>query len=138
MKTILSTILVMLSAISLIAQKETFDFATYVAPANWKKTKNSNNVLSYVVTNNQKGTYCQIGVYASTTSKGNLKADFESEWAELVVKPYKPSVKPELIPQTSENGWDIQAGSAPFEFSGGQSVAMLVTASNRDRCMSVV
>jgi hypothetical protein len=123
----------------LVAQKtETFDIATYTVPSGWTQTNNTKNVVSYTITNNQKGTYCQIGVYASTGSKGNLQADFESEWQELVVKIYKPSTKPELIPMASENGWDAQAGVAPFEFNGARSASMLVTMSGNGRCMSIV
>ena len=128
-----------LSVANLFAQKkETFDLATYSVPAGWKETSRTSSAVSYAVTNNQKGTYCQIGVYASTTSKGNVQADFESEWQELIVKTYKPKTKPELQPFVSENGWDIQGGVATFEFSGGQSAAMLVTASSHGRCMSIV
>lgn len=120
------------------AQKESFDVATYTAPTGWTKNNTNKGVVSYSITNNQKGTYCQIGVYASTTSKGSLQADFESEWQDLVVKTYKPTQKPELVPAASENGWDAQGGAAPFVFSGAQSIAMLVTMSGNGRCMSIV
>ena len=131
-------ILFTLSVANLVAQKkETFDLVTYTVPAGWKETSSA-NVVSFTVTNNQKGTYCQIAVYASTASKGNTQADFESEWQELVVKTYKPSSKPELLPKSSENGWEVQGGVAPFEFNGASSAAMLVTASNQIRCISVV
>jgi hypothetical protein len=123
----------------IFAQKpETFDLATYTIPLGWKKTNSTANVVSYAITNNQKGTYGQIGIFASTNSKGSLQADFESEWQELVVKTYKPTKAPELTPASSENGWSAQAGVAPFEFNGAQSAAMLVTASNNSRCMSIV
>jgi hypothetical protein len=137
MKPILSVVLFVLS-VSVFAQKETFDVATYTVPAGWSKTSSTNSAVSYAVTNNQKGTYCQIGVFASTTSKGNVQADFESEWQELVVKQYHPSTKPELVPAPSENGWDAQGGTALFEFSGAQSVAMLMTMTSNGRCMSIV
>ncbi len=128
-----------LSATNLLGQpKETFDIATYTIPTGWKKNSSTNSVVSLVITDNKKGTYCQIGIYASTTSKGGLQADFESEWQELIVKQYKPTTKPELQPAVTENGWDIQSGVAPFQFSSGQSVAMLVTASSQGRCMSIV
>src|SRR5688572_15785076 len=138
MKNVALTLLLFLAGSSFAQQKETFDIATYTVPNGWKKTSNTTNVVGYTITNNQKGTYCQIGVYASTTSKGSLQADFESEWQELVVKTYKPTVKPELVPAASENGWDAQVGAAPFEFNGAQAVAMLVTASSHGRCMSIV
>jgi len=127
------------STANLVAQKkETFDLATYTVPAAWKKTGSTNNVVSYAITNNQKGTYCQIGVYASTISKGNVQADFESDWQELVVKIHHPSTKPERTPTVSENGWDVLSGVAPFEFSGAQSAAMLVTATSNGRSVSIV
>ena len=138
MKPIFSILLFMLSASSLFAQRETFDLATYTIAAGWKKASNNTNVVSYAITNNQKNTYCQIGIYASTKSKGSLQADFESEWQELVVKTYKPTTKPELQPAVSENGWDVQSGVASFEFSGAESVAMLVTMTSQNRCMSIV
>ncbi len=138
MKFIIVLLISVLSSTCLFAQKETLDLATYTVPTGWKKTNNTANVVSYAITNNQKGTYCQIGIYASTTSKGNLQADFESEWQDLIVKTYKPTTKPELQSAVSENGWDVQSGVAPFEFSGGQSAAMLVTASSHGRCMSIV
>src|SRR5687768_10043402 len=105
----------------LAQQKQTFDLATYTAPSGWTQTSNTSSVVGYTITNNEKGTYCQIGLYASTSSKGSVQADFESEWEDLIVKSYKPSAKPDLIPAASENGWDAQAGVAPFEFNGSRS-----------------
>lgn len=131
-------LLVVTTTASLAQQKETFDMATYSAPAGWQKTNTNNSVVSYAITDNQKGTYGQIGIYRSTISKGSLQTDFQSEWQDLVVKTYKPTSKPELTPPTVDNGWEAQGGVAPFEFGGGQSVAMLVTMSGHGRCLSIV
>ena len=138
MKYALSLILFIFTGATVFGQSETYDLATYTPPTAWKKVTSNTNVISYSTTNNQKGTYCQIGIYKSTNSKGSLQADFQSEWQELVVKTYKPTSKPELTPASSENGWDAQGGVAPFEFSGGQSLAMLVTMSGYGRCLSIV
>lgn len=138
MKYLICVLLTFSMANSFAQKKENFDLATYNVPAGFKKTSNTNNVVGYTITNDQKGTYCQIGIYGSTNSKGSLEADFESEWQELVVKTYKPTTKPEMAPKTSENGWDAQVGAAPFEYNGAQGAAMLVTASNNNRCMSIV
>lgn len=119
-------------------QKTTFDIATYTVPSGWKETKKTKDVVSYAITNNSKGTYCQIAIFASTVSKGNITADFESEWQELVVKPYNPTKRPELIPKQFDDGWEVQAGVAPFTFNGGQSIAMLATMSGYERCISLV
>ena len=138
MKHVLSLFLFIIAAATVFGQSEIFDLATYTPPNAWKKVTTNTNVVSYSITNNQKGTYGQIGIYKSTNSKGSLQSDFQSEWQDLVVKTYKPTSKPEMTPATSENGWDAQGGVAPFEFSGGQSVAMLVTMSGHGRCLSIV
>jgi hypothetical protein len=138
MKYPLIAFLVLVNPAVYAQQKATFDLATYAAPIGWKEIKRTNDVVGYAITDNQKGTYCQLAIFASTVSKGNLKTDFESEWQELVVKPYKPTKLPELVPSKAEDGWEAQGGVATFEFSGAQSIAMLVTMSGYARCMSIV
>lgn len=118
--------------------KRDFRLATYTVPPGWQKVNATASVRGYAITNNQARTYCQLAVYASTNSKGSLQADFESEWQELVVKVYKPASSPQMTPSESKDGWQAQAGVAPFEFNGAQSAAMLVTSSGYGRCMSVV
>ena len=125
------------SVANAFAQTETFDLTTYTPPSGWgKETKE--NVVTYSNVNKNKKTWCQIGIYRSTVSKGSLQPNFESEWQELIVKTYKPTTKPELVPTASENGWDAQGGVAPFTFNGSQSIAMLVTMSGFSRCTSIV
>ena len=128
-----------LAALSLTAQQKlTFDLATYTVPSGWQKVNATSSAIGYAITNNQKGTYAQLAIYASTTSKGSLQSDFESEWQELIVKTYRPLTTPQLTPAEMREGWSAQAGVAPFEFNGAQSAAMLVTSSGYGRCMSIV
>ncbi len=137
MKYTISLFALFASVANVFAQTETFDLTTYTPPLGWQKDTKE-NVVSYSKVNNTKKTWCQIGIYKSTVSKGSLQLDFESEWQELIVKTYKPSTKPELVPTASENGWDAQGGVAPFNFNGGPSIAMLVTMSGFSRCTSIV
>ena len=122
----------------LAQQKESFDLATYTVPNGWTKVTNTADVISYAITNTQKGTYCQIGIYKSTGSKGNVQSDFQSEWQNLIVKTYRTTTAAATVPAASKNGWDAQGGAAPFQFSGGQSVAMLLTMRGYARSMSIV
>jgi hypothetical protein len=138
MKTSISLLLLLSMFGSFAQKKEAFDLASYTIPAGWKNINTTKEVISYGITSKQKGTYCQVGIFASTISKGSLKADIENEWQELVVKTYKPTTKPTLVPTESENGWEAQGGTAPFEFNGSQSVVMLVTMSGYGKCMSIV
>jgi len=138
MKYLLSFFCLITVSSAIAQQQETFDIATYTIPKGWKKNNSSTSVVSYATINEQKGTYCQVAIYASTASKGSLQADFEKEWEELVVKPLKPTSKPELIPAAAEKGWETQGGIAPFSFEGTAAAAMLVTASNKTQCMSLL
>lgn len=132
-------ILFLFSAFTAVGQqRETLDLATYTIPKGWKKVNSANGFVAYAVTNSQTGGYAQIILYSSALSKGSLKADFESEWEQLIVKSYQPKAAPELSSVESSNGWTAQVGAAPFEFNGGQSAAMLITATGFDRCMSIV
>jgi len=132
-------LLLLVPLLSAVAQqKESFDLATFTVPNGWQKVSSTADVVSYAVTDNQEGTYCQIGIYKSTGSKGSVQSDFQSEWQELIVKTYRTSTPATLVPAASRDGWDAQGGAAPFEFSGGQSIAMLVTMSGYARSMSIV
>ncbi len=136
MKLVLLFSILVLSASSFAQQTETFDLATYVAPAGWSKSSDTKNVIGFSTTNKQARTYCQMGIYASTNSKGNSLTDFESEWQILVAQTYKPSITPEPVSTPLANGWTEQRGVATFQFDGAESAAMLVTMTGYERCMS--
>lgn len=42
-------------------------------------------MVLYITANEQKGTYCIIGIYASRKSGGNLDKDFEEDWKRIVL-----------------------------------------------------
>lgn len=120
------------------AQQVSFDIATFTVPRGWKKVDSKNDVAGYVITNNQKGTYCQLAIYKSMASMGSAQLDFETEWQDLIVKPYQATTKPEEGPGTSDDGWEIKTGVSTFDFNGGKSIAMLVTISGYATRMSLV
>lgn len=126
------------SATITFAQKETFDLATYIPPKGWKKEVKKNSYTSYTITNKQKKNYCQIFIMLSTTSKGGIKEDFESEWQSLVVSPYGVTDAPQLSEPTSEGGWQAEVGMAPFTFNNAKSFAMLTTMSGYNKTVSIV
>jgi hypothetical protein len=127
-----------ISCFTSFAQKESFDVIAYSIPIGWQKSSSETNVESYITIDKQKGTYCQIGIVASTTSKGSLKDDFESAWQTFIVKPYAPSEEREVLPSETEDGWSGQVGVVPFEYGGAPSVATLITATGYGRSMSMV
>jgi hypothetical protein len=119
------------------AQKETFDIITYSPPAGWKK-EITENIIIYTSINNINKTWCRIGIVKSTVSKGNIDADFESEWHDLVIKNYKPTDAPKLNGVRETDGWKIKEGVTKFKYNNADAIVMLTTISGFDRCASIV
>jgi hypothetical protein len=132
-----------LSPMAAWAEKEVYDLIHYAPPspwkgAAWKKDDSVKNVLSYTMTDPETRSYCQIFLFRSTTSKGNVDSDFESEWQELVVKQYKATEPAKITDTAEENGWKVKSGVSTFAFGGGTSIAILTTISGYTRATSVV
>ncbi|MFZ4058151.1 MAG: hypothetical protein ACOYKE_08415 [Ferruginibacter sp.] len=133
----LFTIIMIGLCLSLFAQTEKYDLLTYTPPAGWKKEAKT-NVIVYTKTDQQKGTWCQIGIFKSTTSKGNIEADFNSEWQELVDKPYKITTTSANNDVEVADGWSIKAGGGTFTFNKQEAIALLTTFSGYNRVVSIV
>ena len=84
------------NTIQSIAQKQTYDLVSYNPPAGWKKEVKTNMTV-YTMTDNKKSSWCQIFLVKSTTSKGSIEADFESEWRSIVA----PSVRRNYFQKTA-------------------------------------
>jgi hypothetical protein len=137
MKTIIAIILA-LFAFGAFAQKETYEFVTYNSPMGWKKDVKPNTYTSFTTTNSQNNSYCQIFIMLSTSSKGGIKEDFESEWQNLIVKNYGVTDPPNLTEPTSDNGWTAKGGIGNFKFNNGNSIAMLTTMSGYSKIVSII
>ncbi|MFL5771990.1 MAG: hypothetical protein ACJ75F_02455 [Flavisolibacter sp.] len=130
-------IICLLLASHINAQKEAYDLISFAPPQGWKKEAKE-NVISYSITNNTTGSWCQIGVFKSTISKGSIAEDFESEWQELVIKTYKEVKPPETSQVEEMDRWKTQSGTASFVFNNKPAIVMLTTASGYNRCMSII
>lgn len=137
-------ILFVVSPAPAFAGKATYDLVRYTPPPPWKKVawikdiKKDENSVSYTMTDKSNGTYCQIFILRSTTSKGDVTADFENEWKTLIVGNYKVTDAPTLTDTVEDDGWTVKAGVATFAFDKGTSIAMLTTISGYNRAVSVV
>ena len=137
MKNIFFLLFFFFSIANVFAQKETLGLITYTPPKGWKKeTKPA--VITYSITNITKRIWCQIGIYKSSISKGNIQQDFESEWDVLITKPNNKE------PQDAGNvvkeigGWKIKTGRGKFTFNNTQPIAVLTTMSGYNRVVSIV
>ncbi|MHB1105675.1 MAG: hypothetical protein ACYCZ2_04860 [Lutibacter sp.] len=120
------------------AQKETYEFTSYIPPVGWKKEVKANTYTSYTTVNEQTKTYCQLFIMLSTAGKGNIKDDFETEWQNLVVNEY--GVK-EVFQETetiTENGWQMKSALGSFVFNNQNCAVLISTMSGYNKVVSIV
>lgn len=106
-----------------IAQTETFDITTFIPPKDWKKEIFANSAIKY--TSSKGNSYCILGIYQSTASKGTIEIDFNEEWQELVVKKLNPDTISNKQKAEARNGYANMIGLATFTFEGAKSMTML-------------
>lgn len=139
MKTLLTIILIVITWAAM-AQTETFDLTTYTPPPKrdgWEKAVND-NLVSYTKTDNSKKTWCQIGIYRSTVSKGSIETDFDSEWQILAATPYQIKEAPKSGGIQEAGGWKIKVGSGAFTFNNSDAQAILSVMSGYGRVVSII
>ena len=124
----------------MFAQRETFDLTTYIAPAQtagWT-IEAKDNFVTYTITDNKKNTWCRIAIYKSTTSKGNIERDFESEWQLLVSSPFKTNEAPQTNEVQEADGWKTKADAGKFIFNAAEATALLTCLSSNNRRISIL
>jgi hypothetical protein len=119
------------------AQKETVDIISFAPPKGWTKSVKA-TVTSFNYTDKKDGSWCLIGVYKSTASKGSIEADFESEWNELVAKTYNITDTPDTSATQEADGWKIKVGTGKFTYNKKPAASMLTTFSGYGKCVSIV
>jgi len=125
------------TAFLVTAQQESFDIISYTPPAGWIKEVTA-TITSYSIYDSETGSWCRIGIVKSTASQGDIAADFNHEWQELIVRNYKITEPPQVEEVKELNGWKIKAGGGNFVFKNSKSMAILTTASGYNRCASIV
>jgi hypothetical protein len=108
------------------AQTETFDIATYTIPAGWEKST-SDGVVSFIATDNDKGIFCVISIYASKASRGTAEEEFDRNWTDLAATPLNIKEAPQTDKVTDEDGREVILGAANFVNGNLTGVAMLST-----------
>lgn len=118
-----------------VAQKETFDIVTCIAPKGWKKEL-AKDAMNFTTINEKKKSWCKISVYKNVPSKGNIGTDFDSKW-EAIAKPLGAN-SPQLSDVIDTAGWKMKNGAASFQFNNSNAVASLTTFSGYNVCVSII
>ncbi|MDB5277910.1 MAG: hypothetical protein JWR61_2865 [Ferruginibacter sp.] len=138
MKCFISIICLQLVANTAAAQlKETFDATTYTVPKGWKKEAKDNLVI-YTTTNKKDTSWCQIGIYRSTESKGAIETDFNDSWTELAALPYKIEEAPQGDSAVEADGWKIKSGAGKFVFNKAPAMALLTTFTGYGKSIAIM
>lgn len=125
----------MLTMITAIAQKESYDVVKYTAVKNAKK-ETADGYVSFTLTDNTKGGYCRIVIYKSAEGSTDSKINFDNDWQQFI-QPLGAG-NAQMQPVTTENGWELQNGTAQFNGNGLSGAAMLVTATAGNKFVSMV
>jgi hypothetical protein len=117
------------------SQTQTFDLVTYAPPKGWKKETRA-TVVSFSKKDDKAKTWCIINIVKSTASKGSIDADFENDWQELMVKPYKMSAAQTDSVQEAD-GWKAKSGAGTFTFNNANAIGLLNTFTGYNTCVSI-
>lgn len=119
------------------AQKDSLDLIVYTPPKDWQK-EDKGSVRIYSVINKKDKSWCQIGIYKSTVSRGSIEADFENEWNNLAAVQFKITDAPEKSPVQEADGWKVMSGTGKFIFNDANVAVIVTTFSGYGRCVSIV
>lgn len=136
MKKCISLLCVLCAWVGQVSAQSSYDIYTFHEPQGYKKSI-QRDFISYTKTDSKTGAYCIISLYAHSLSSGDLAKDFNEDWANLVVKPFRVATAPQKDSGSEISGWKTRSGTANFEFAGKTSLALL-TIAKKDNAKAAV
>lgn len=125
-----------LISVQTFSQTETFDIITYNPPKDWKKDIKQ-GVINYTNVNSTTGAFCVIALYASSASSGDAQKDFNKEWKELVITPFKAEANPKTETGTTPDGWKTIGGASLVKVDGVDVYVILSVYSGFGKTVSI-
>ncbi|MBS1486054.1 MAG: lipocalin family protein [Bacteroidetes bacterium] len=127
-------LMAILNSFTSYAQKKTFDIVTYNVPVGWTP-QDGNGFISYSKIDGSS--WAQIAIYQHRNSEGDIQADFDKDWNELVLSGKTISSPEKTAPQSAE-GWTVMSGAGVWQYNGANVTSMLTIYSNNKICISVL
>lgn len=125
---------ILLSSIGSFAQKQTFDIVSYTPPKDWTEKQSEGNISYSRI---DGGSWAQIAIYQQRSCEGDIQADFDKDWNELVATGKTISSPEKTEPQTAE-GWTVMSGSGVWQYNGANVATVLTVYSNNSVCIAVL
>jgi hypothetical protein len=118
-------------------QAETFDIATFRSPKGWSRQATQSSV-QFSTEDKASGAFCMITLLKAVPGSDDSKANFNDAWEAVVKGAVAVSIAPTMADPTTDGGWEINTGYAPFEKGGTKGMAMLVTASGGGKMVNAL
>jgi len=134
MKKIFFIHLFLMTAIISFARQKTFDIIRYSPPGNWAENQGNSNISYSRI---EGGAWAQIAIYAHRNSEGNIQADFDKDWNELVATGRNIS-SPEKTDPQPESGCSVMSGSGVWQYNGSTVTSVLTVYSNNKICVAIL
>lgn len=106
--------------------RDTLGIASFDPPAGWTREVGTSSI-AFSSVNKAKGTWCQLGVFATINSRGGVAKDFETDWNDLVAKKYKATGPTNIRDDRGPDGQERRTGGGIFSFNGSQAIVALTT-----------
>ena len=116
---------------------EKYDIVSYSVPAGWVKEP-GNGFVAFTINNVANSEYARILIFNSLAGTGNIDADFDTEWKELVQLNYSPGEFTQTNVSDYKDGWISKIGVAPFKYKNANHAALLLTQVKAKTKMSFV
>ena len=114
---------------------DTFDIATFRAPAGWNKQPKDGGLL-FTTADEKSGAYAMIILYRSQPGSGVPKKDFDADWKQFITDALKVKGTPQMEAPVNSDGWTVTTGGSTFESDLGTSLVILSTYSGFGRRFS--
>ncbi|MFT3827433.1 MAG: hypothetical protein QM731_26155 [Chitinophagaceae bacterium] len=134
MKKIILLAMNIILAASGFAQTHTFDIVTYTPPKDWTEKQGEGNISYSRI---DGGSWAQIAIYQHRSSEGNIQADFDKDWSELVAAGKTISAPEKTEPKTAE-GFTVMSGSGVWQYNGTNVASVLTVYSNQKICIALL
>jgi hypothetical protein len=116
---------------------ETFDIATYRSPKGWNRQLTESSV-QLSTENKTSGAFCTITLFKAVPGGDDARANFNDAWDAIVKGMVEVTTVPTMADPTTDAGWEIISGYAPFDKDGTKAMAMLVTASGSGKMVNAL
>lgn len=124
-------------AITVFAQKQSFDVISFSIPKSWQQ-KQFEGGVQYSITDKQTGGYAIALITKATASNAGANENFSIDWNKLVKAAVQVNGEPSMLDPTSDNGWEIISGTANYTDGNQNGVATLLTATGGNQMTSVL